>query len=258
MPLRRLCIATLTFAVVAVSVRPALAQVVAPSALAGRQEFQKNNPDIGKYEFGRSYISALGYIDTINKRWKKSSPKKTYAGDDVKIMRGYVSLIVKDNADLRIAKNYLQKYLESPNLLVRKTADLFISGCMTQIAVNDKEKQIWDQWYAVKSNDLDTQVNERAFVKAQNELSLLRKESNKMIVEATVLLTKVLKSSQNPDEKGHLLAVTAQQRSKLLENLDVFGKGHLDWGLKPGQDHVTASVAVLREVLEDSIYTSLK
>jgi hypothetical protein len=168
-----------------------------------------------------------------------------------------VTLLIKDDTDFRIAKNYLTKYLDSENLLIRRTADLFIAGCMTGLAINAKEKEIWDQWYAVKSNNLASFVNERAFIKAQEELGIKRKENNKTIVEASVLMTKVLKSARNIDERGHVLAITSREKEKLLDHLDEFGKQTLDWGLKAGQDHVQASIAVIREVLEDTIYLAL-
>lgn len=224
----------------------------------GPTEFQKNNPDNpGKYAFARSYISALGHVNSIDRRWKKSPRKVFKKGDDVQLMRGYVSYIIKDDADYRIAKNYLAKYLESPNLLIRKTADTFIVACQMHLAINAKEKEIWDQWFAVKSSNLATITNERAFVKTQEDLARKRKETNAQIIEASVLLTKVLKSQRNADEKGRLLAITAKERAKLLDLLDGFGKDTLDWGLKPGQNHMQASVASIREILEDTIYTPL-
>ncbi|MBI4309202.1 MAG: hypothetical protein HY591_02610 [Candidatus Omnitrophica bacterium] len=223
-------------------------------AAASLPDFQRHNPDIAKYAFARSYIEALNYVNNINLRWKKASPKELYAGDDVKVMRGYVSYLIKDNMDLRIARNFLTKYLHSENLLVRKTADTFIAACLTHIAINDKEKQVWDQWYAVKSNHLDTPANEKAFLKTQRDLTLKRKETGKKMIEASVLLANVLKSGRNTDEKGHLLAVTSKQREYLLGRLDEFGKDSLEWGLKAGQDHMQASIAVIREVLEDTVY----
>ncbi len=217
--------------------------------------FQKNNPDIGKYEFVRSYISALTYLKNVNERWKKTDGRRVFKGSDITIMRGYVSYLIKDNTDLRIAKNYFSKYLKSANHLIRKVADSFTVACMRLIAINEKEKSIWDQWYAVKGNGLATRANETAFLNAQQELALLRRDAQKSIVEATVLLTTVLKSEHNQNERGRLLAITAKQREKLLKYLDDVGKENLDWGLKPGQDHVQASIAVLREILEDSIYS---
>ena len=218
------------------------------------QDFQKNNPDIAKFEFTRSYISALDYINQIKLRWQTSSPKKVYAGDDVKVMRGYVAFLIKDDADLRIAKNYVVKYLDSSNFLMIKAVKTFIGYCEMGVLINDKEKEIWDQWYAVKSTNLATPANEQAFIKAQKELSLKRKENGKDLIEASVLVAKVLRSARNADDKGHLLAITAKEREKLLKRLDDFGRDTLDWGLKPGLDHVQASIAVIREVLEDSVF----
>ena len=71
------------------------------------------------------------------------------------------------------------------------------------------------------------------------------------------MLTKILRSASNVDEKGKQLAITAVQRKRLLKSLDEVGKTNLDWGLKPGQTFQQASVAVIREILEDPIYKSL-
>jgi hypothetical protein len=228
-----------------------------PLSAAQPTPFQKSNPDIGKFEFARSYISALGYINSVDQRWKTNSPKKMYAGDDVRIMRGFVALLIKDNMDLRIAKNFLSKYLKAQNPFIRKTTDIFMAACSTQIAINDKEKEIWDQWYAVKSNNMATAANQKAFVQAEEELALKRKESGKKIVEASVLWTKVVRSARNTNDNGKILAVTKDQRRQLLKHLDEFGKSVLDWGLKPGQNYAQASIAVLREILEDSLYTPI-
>ncbi len=236
----------------------ALALVFAPmrlTVLAG-QDFKANNPDIDKFEFTRSYIAALSHIHAIDARWKENPLPKS-VGDDIAIMRGYVVHLIKDNADLRIAKNFLLKYLDSPNPLIRKTADTFLAACLRQITINDREREIWDQWYAVTSNSLDTPVNERAFVKAQGNLALKRKDAGQTIIEATALLCQVLKSEKNADEKGRILALTSKQRDVLLGRLDAFGRDTLAWGMKPGQDYIQASIALIREVLEDSAYTAV-
>jgi len=86
---------------------------------------------------------------------------------------------------------------------------------------------------------------------------LQRKEADKNIIQASILLTKVLASDKNVNGRGHLLAITAQQRQKLLDKLDSFGSDNLDWGLKTGQSTLEGSVAVIREVLEDSLWVSI-
>ena len=47
--------------------------------------FGKYNPDIKKYEFARSYITALSYRKDINDRWEKNAPKKLFANDKKKM-----------------------------------------------------------------------------------------------------------------------------------------------------------------------------
>jgi hypothetical protein len=221
-------------------------------------DFKKTNPDSSaKYSFARSYISALGHIQSNYKMWREAPPKNKFTGGDIQLMRGYVSYLTKDDANLRIAKNYLSKYLESSNVLIRATADSFTGACMTLLAINKKEKEIWDQWFAVRSNNLGTITNEKAFIKAQGELETKRKEAYKEIITSTIMLTKVLKSEKNKDDQGKLLAITAKEREKLLENLDEYGKETLDWGIKPGQNYMQASIATIREILEDTVYIPL-
>ena len=88
-------------------------------------------------------------------------------------------------------------------------------------------------------------------------MELQRKEADKNIIQASVLMTKVLVSDKNKNDHGHLLAVTAEQRQKLLDKLDSYGNNNLDWGMKAGQGALEASSAVIREVLEDSIWISI-
>jgi|GEM_PF-5029419 len=93
---------------------------------AAENLFKKNNPDGKKYEFARSYICALTYFHNIELRWKTKPPKKRFAGDDFKIIKGSMDYLVMDNADLRVSKNYMIKYLDSSNLMMRKVIKILI------------------------------------------------------------------------------------------------------------------------------------
>ena len=77
------------------------------------------------------------------------------------------------------------------------------------------------------------------------------------IVENSVLMTKVLFSEHvDPSKLTKRLAITSDERDKLIEKLDEFAKENLDWGLKPGQTFIQAAEASIREVLEDPLYVS--
>ena len=220
-------------------------------------EFGKNNPDVLKYEFARSYITALSYMKDINVRWNKDAPKKLFAGQKEKMILATLNDLALDSSDLRIIKNYMLKYLTSPNMLMRKVADIVVVSTSREIAVNDQEKLIWEKWYDLIHADQATRPKEIDFVNTQYNMELQRKEYDKDIVRASVLMTKVLISDKNKNGKGYLLAITAQQRQKLLDKLDSFGSDTLDWGLKSGQSTLEGSVAVIRETLEDSLWISI-
>ena len=83
-------------------------------------EFAKNNPDIKKYEFSRSYITSLSYMKDIYERWNKNAPKKLFANQKDKMIKATLNDLALDNSDLRIIKNYLLKWIKSIiNILVK-------------------------------------------------------------------------------------------------------------------------------------------
>jgi hypothetical protein len=220
-------------------------------------EFSKNNPDIKKFEFARSYITALSYVKDIYGRWNKNTPQKLFAHQDLKMIKAILNDLALDNSDLRVIKDYLLKYLNSPNMLMRKVADTVVVATSQEIAVNDQEKLLWDKWYGLIATHQATRTKEISFVKTQYALDVRRKQIDTDIIRASVLMTKVLMSDKNKNEHGHLLAITSQQRQKLLDKLDSFGGDYLDWGLKSGQRTLEGSVSVIREVLEDSVWISI-
>jgi len=227
-------------------------------AIAADSSFKTHNPDGNKYEFGRAYISALGYFYASDQRWIKMPPKKKFKGDDNKIILGTMEYLVQDNADLRVAKNYMVRYLGMPNPLMRKVADMMIVVCDNEINLNNKAKFLWQDWLNLKALGKPSSDQEKLFIKAQREVEVKRKDYDKQLIQATVLMTKVLLSQENADDKGHLLAITDKERDRLQGYLDRYGKEMLDWGLKPGQTALKASVSVIREVLEDPVFTTRK
>ena len=110
-------------------------------------EFGRNNPDIKKFEFARSYISALSYMKDINDRWGKNAPRKLFAHQKNKMILATINDLALDSSDLRIIKNYLLKYLISPNMLMRKVADIVVVSTSREIAINDEQKKLWQKWY---------------------------------------------------------------------------------------------------------------
>ena len=226
------------------------------TAFAAENEFKKNNPDVLKYEFARSYISALRYFHENSVRWEKNPPKKKYGKEDLKVIKISMDYLTMDNINLRVAKNYMTKYMDSANSMQIKVSDMLIVACDTDIALNNKSKNLWQDWLNVKVQRKPTAAEEKDFIERQREIEFKRKESDKSIIKASIMLTKVLLSQENLNEKGKLLALTAKERNKLLDILDEFGKDVMDWDVKTGQSTLEASIAVIRGILEDPIFIS--
>ena len=231
------------------------AMIVHPACAA--DVFSKNNPDLKKYEFARSYITALSYMKDIHDRWHKNAPKKILAHQKYKMIKATINDLALDNSDLRIMKNYLLKYMSSSNMLMRKVADMVVVNTSREIVLNDQERKLWQKWYDLNAAHQATRPKEIDFVKTQHRMAFRRKEADKNIIQASILMTKVLISEQNKNGRGHRLAITTQERQKLLDKLDSFGANTLDWGLKPGQTTLEGSIAVIREILEDSLWLTI-
>ncbi len=223
----------------------------------GANAFKIKNPDGDKYVFARSFIDALGFKQKIDERWHKQVSQQKYSGNDQAIIDGYMTKLVKDNADWRVARNYMDKYLRSRNALIRKSADLFIYSCERNIAVNDNAKLLWAQWSKLTKLGAPNAIAQKEFARSQEKLDYQRKEADKVLIESTIMMTKAMLSQNNVDERGKLLALTQKQRDALIDRLDDFARSFIDWGLKSGQTTLQACVSIIREVLEDSAWQSL-
>lgn len=227
-------------------------------ALAGAQEspFKTYNPDVQKYTFARSYITSLGHFHKVHVRLEKQDPRAMKVSDEKELVKDFIEFLTQDNLDLRIAKNYLVKYLNSPNALIRKVSMDTIAIYDEIIASNSQERELWKTFYDALIAGTET-FDKEEFAKKQLLLAHQRKELAKGLVAASVVMTKVL-ISEDSDEfsKDGPLAISATERRKLIEKLDTFARNDLEWGMKPGQSPAEACVANIREILEDPIRPS--
>lgn len=218
--------------------------------------FKRNNPDIMKYDFARSYISSFSYLETMGHRLSQVNDAKLKT-DDLGFIQWNLDRLAKDNMDIRIAKNYVGKYFNVPNSLMRKVIDTYAFSCDQLIELNTNERTLWNQIHQYRKQGVLTEEQDTEFVKGQEKLSALRKDSMRGILESAVLLTKVL-ISENVKEKAikKRLALSARERDKLIRKLDTFAGDNLDWGMRPGQTYLQGAVATVREVLEDPTFLS--
>ena len=214
------------------------------------------NPNGGKYDFARSYITSLGYLKGVESRWKRSDEVKKKDGEE-KLVEWNIERLIMENMDVRVAKNYMTKYLKTNNSLMYKVVDSYSKVCDQLVSLNIQERQRWEELKGWKEKGEFNGQKDQQFVKIQEDFARQRKETMREIVENAIFMTKVLLDENTKEKqiKKHL-ALTSQEREKLIRKLDAFAKDNLDWGLKEGQTFLQAAEASIREVLEDPAYLS--
>jgi hypothetical protein len=222
--------------------------------------FIQNNPDGGKYEFVRHYLQSLNYLFLNESRESKMT---LFAGkSDGDQSKLYLQELNRDNVNLRVARNILKKYFSSPNPLMVKTVDLFYSVCGEQIDLNNEEIALIEKGAPIKEiNPLTILKGEQSagLLPRQEEIALKRKESLKTLLEASMLINKILISNQL-DQDGELVAlgITGTERRQLLQRLNDFPVEKTVNQVEQGQSFLQASVASIRGMLEDKSWGTIE
>jgi hypothetical protein len=231
--------------------------LISTSVLAQEGSFKNSNPDIDKYSFAKSFIAGLSYYARVAERQTKEEGTVIDGQKEAEVIRNYIDNRTLDNSELRIAKSYLVKYFESPNGLIRSVAMDTVAVYDRLLAMSVRERDLWKIFERYKSTGKPSDFNEEEFSRQQIALAREKKEVAKELVRQAVLSTKAMLSAERCESEGcQDLALTQDERDKLVKKLDSFVKTNMDWGMKPGQSTIEACVASIREVLEDSVYAS--
>ena len=231
----------------------------APSFAAGKTPFQEYNLDIDKYAFAKSYIQSLNYYGRLNKRLVVEQGFSDRFDTDLKVVKTLMDDRTLDNTELRVAKNYLLKYLESKNMLIRKVAYDVMVAYEQHIAVSSSERRLWQAYHRFKARGVPADFSEMQFKEQLLRLAGDRKAAGLAVLETVMMFKKVILSAKEcSDENCHRLVLTQAERDKLIKKLDEFAADNMAWGIKVGQATFEAAVASLRECLEDTAFSSRK
>ncbi len=237
----------------------ALESAAQPSAQLPAQPFKQLNPDIDKYAFAKTLIISLSYYGRVDQRLIAEQKIGDNYSKDLKALKTLVDDRTMDNTDLRVAKNYLMKYADSKNILIRKVAYDLAVAYENHILVSSKERRLWQAYYKFKSQGKPKDLNEPQFKRQMELLARDRKAVALSVLEQVVMLKKVILSAERcNDENCQELALTQKERDKLVEKLDSFARENTAWGMKAGQGTFEATIASVREVLEDPLFVSRK
>lgn len=222
------------------------------------EKMKEFNPDGKKYEFVRDYLTSLSYIYANFKQTNTSDLVGNYKSDRNK-GAALLSGMVQENANLRVAKNYMDKYLRSSNGLMMKTADLYIKLCDQLINLNQKERNLYQSLFEAQSSGKIEAFEENAFNTEREALAAERNVSVKGFIETSYYTQKILVSSK-PDRFGELvdLGLTKNQRVKLIAKIEELFPGLQKEIKGTGVSTIDASVMVVKERLVDDTWGDIR
>jgi len=216
------------------------------------QEFRYQNPDGQKYEFVRDYLMSLSYIRNNAIRWNHNTYLSKEFPENQERVNDLSDHLIRDNLNLRITRNMIERYRTPENGLILKATDLVMKMCNQQIALNNKERKLYRELYEVFGSNDKKDIDRIDFLARHQILSNQRKESWKNLLKSSIFVTRVLISDQ-PDYDGELssLGITHHQRRKLLSKLDEFYGEDIEAEITVGQTFLEASISAIKEVLDD-------
>ena len=144
-----------------------------------------------------------------------------------------------------------------------KVTDIFYQVCDEQAKLNEEEVKLIQNGVPEKekvdpNHLLDVNQTPQPVLDQHIALNQRRKDSLQKLVEASVLVAKVLISNQT-DRDGELvvLGISELERKKLLTKADSFYGSGFEGGLREGQSFLQASVSSIKEILEDYSWGTL-
>ena len=216
-------------------------------------QIKQFNPDVEKYHYVKTYLNALTYLKRNDER-NLLSPEIHFDDlqSDLPYIATMVANIVHNNTNLRIARNLLQKYDQTPNGLILKSNQVFKKSCEQLIALNTTEMKSLQKIYMVLQSGELSPLELEAFQTEIQAIDQKRKEALKEILFASMLVGDILISAQT-DDYGDLfqLGIDEEERNKLLDQLNYFKEAGYQGRLRNGQSFIQASIAVIRDRLED-------
>lgn len=238
--------------------QPSFVWAVDASATAADVKlFKTYNADIDKYAFTRSFIMSVGNYKRVADRLMAEGDIKAKRGADQRLILKYIEDRTLDNTELRIARNYLTRFVKSRNGLIQKVSRQAVMAYDRTLALSMRERDLWQVFYRFKMTGLPEDFNEPQLVEQLLGIFAEKKETDKNLLSASMLIRILLLSGERCDgEACKNLALTADERHRLVGYLDDFARDNTAWGIKAGQSPVEGCVAAIREVLEDQIYSS--
>jgi hypothetical protein len=227
-------------------------QVYSDGAIDNPEVFAELNPDGIKYEFVKRYLMALEYLRK-SEDLRESLTENLRADFSAETLRARAGQILQENANIRVARNLVERYQRGDNGFVLKAGKIFLNTCEALINLNNQERDvIMDLIARAAGGEPIGGEAAGAYLAGQNRFFQQRKTVSAGIVEASLYVSKLLLSGDlNVNGRIYRLGISIAERDKLIKQLDGFPYPPGVTELQPGQTFVEGGVAVIRRVLQD-------
>lgn len=226
-------------------------------------EIREFNPDINKYDFVKTYISCLKYIKTnVDLKSKVDTHVESAGLTEKQGIVLFLDTLTHQNLNLRVSRNLMKKYKDPDQGLILKVANQYMKFCDEQIQLNNKEKDLLENLYAIYEEQGKTKEEisqeSKTFIDQQEALLVQRKESLMSLLETSFLVQKVLISGKtNKFDELYVLGISRNERDKLLEKIDEIFEELAKSKVSAGQSFLEGSISALKKILEDNSWGTL-
>jgi hypothetical protein len=222
------------------------------------KEVKEYNPDGQKYEFTKDYLISLGYLELNVKRAEEFTEWDSGKASDAQKAKTLMDALIRDNANLRVAKNTLKRYAASENGLILKVTKMFMEICDEQVALNTQERELYQSLYDAQAKDQLKSFDKKTLRDRRAKLAQERRSSFAKIFESSMIVEKILVSSQT-DRFGEFvqLGITREQRQKLLSRIKELFPSLTNEKPQSGQSFIDASVSAVKARLLDTSWSNL-
>lgn len=129
--------------------------------------FQEYNPDVQKYDFAKIFITGLSYYNRVAMRLEDEVDVQERGLAQKQGVRMFINDRTLDNTELRIAKNYLDKFSDSPNGLIRKVARMSVKTYDQLVEISVRERGLWNRFHDLKPDAVFTEADEKEVLQQQ-------------------------------------------------------------------------------------------
>lgn len=217
------------------------------------QSLHEKNSDIDKFEFAQAFIRSLAQVASMLSRLKGGLPENTQYIDEVEMNVAFMKNLRRGNDNLTLAINFISPFKNSKNKLIGTAVDNIEAVYKRLIELNYASINQLEVLYGPEVQNHPEEFDQGKFMRQSSEIAAAQDQAMDLLMWASVLVTNIV-VSEHPDKEGKMsiLALTKDQREKLLEELSIAFDDKIKVGFSGASNNLSyfeSSGAILYQTL---------